>query len=182
MGQIAANANQECNAAPWYALCVLSGHEFEVERLLGQRGVATYVPTWRGKVRQAHQRRAREVCRAVWPGYVFARVGLGQWPAVRAPLAVVGVIGVDGVPLVIPAREVDRVRADEAAGAFQPRQEAARAQTTVRMGDTVTVYGGPLQGLAGTVRAVTAKRALIDFGARAVSLPLDALDVARAAA
>lgn len=111
-----------------------------------------------------HARKAERVRRPLFPRYVFVRVGDG--------LAVAGINRTPGVStllhaggrLVTVAPEVmDRLRArcGEDGAALE-----ADTLDRLRVGDQVRVTAGPLEGLAGYIRAVVDRsdRVVVEFG------------------
>ena len=60
------------NVHPWYAVRVRSRFEFVTSAVLGERGYATFLPSYRS--RRAWSDRMKEVEIPLFPGYLF--VGL----------------------------------------------------------------------------------------------------------
>lgn len=160
----------------WFALLVWSGRETAVAAALGEAGIAAYVPEGRQVVARRHCRAAVVVLSPVMPGYVFVAgldgVGAALWREDGRRMAL-GVVArrSDERPIAIPEGEILRLRALQAAGGFDVLPLApGRRRTTVRIGDRVTVHGGPLAGAEGVVEGLLRRG-----GRDVVVIPLGAI-------
>jgi transcription antitermination factor NusG len=142
----------------WFALVVMAGREGAVADGLAGEGCAAYVPEGRRVIGRRHCRASVVVTGAAMPGYVFVRAPLARLAALRrTERDVYGVVGrqSDGEPWPLAESEIDRLRAMQAAGLFDVLPpEPGRRRTTLRIGDRVMVYGGPLEGAEGVVEGV----------------------------
>ena len=172
----------------WMALTVRGGAELAVARRLEAAGETVYVPLGKRRVSR-HRRRPVLVERPALPGYVLVRstaaarlrAAIGDLAegldTGRAGLAIDihGIVGRDRRVATIADAVVEDLRARERDGAFDER---AAALTTVRIGDRVTVYGGPCAGLTGVVAALAGRgAAVIPVGSTRFRVALDMLTI-----
>lgn len=133
-------------AEDWFALRVSTNSEVRTLRALEGKGVESYLP----QVRQYRYwgRRTRQVERALFPGYVFARFH----PANRLPILTIStvayIIGTSDGPTPVDCHELDSVRrAAESDSMVEPYPLLAE-------GDLVSIEDGPLRGLMGRLVSI----------------------------
>jgi len=128
----------------WYALHCWSNSEKILCHRLEEAGFESYYPHL--VIPGAHARRATE--KKFFPGYLFARFDLNNpTPITRLP-QVIGILGWQNRPVVIPESEVEAVRlmVDHSANTPELCSYIGPGE-----GDNVVVTRGPLQGLRGVV-------------------------------
>jgi len=122
---------------------------------LSEQGFIVYYPsraTTRvrgGKVHEGQE--------PVFPGYFFVRLPRERsvWRAVNGTRGVIRLIasGEDGIPLPLPAGEVEALQARDRAGEFRPKYPRR-----LRPGDTVVFKHGALLGQVGLVERTKRER------------------------
>jgi transcriptional antiterminator NusG len=127
--------------APWIALQVRSRSEVTVAEHLDYRGYDCYLPIRDGA--------------PLFPGYVFCRFATNARAPIITTPGVIRVVSFAGAPAVIEDGEIAAISRAVASGL--PVVPVA----SMLPGDPVTIVGGPLRGLRGTVLAVDDKRYLV---------------------
>jgi transcription antitermination factor NusG len=127
----------------WFALYTYPRHEKTVHEYLKQSAVEAFLPLytavhrWRNGVKASVQL-------PLFPGYVFVKTepqDCGR--LVRVP-SVASVLSSRGIPLAVPAREIEVLTKTISALSFEPHP-------FIRVGAEVRVKNGPLAGLEGIV-------------------------------
>ncbi|MCW1839451.1 transcription termination/antitermination NusG family protein [Prosthecomicrobium hirschii] len=163
----------------WYALTVRGGAELAVagqEGGLPRYGIEAYLPVEVREVRVRHVKGVQRVERPLLPGYVFAALAPSDWAVLPRIAAVRGVVVVGDVPVRVRLADLERMRRIEREVAEQRGRPGGRV-LLVR-GARVEIVGTAMDGWAGTVAndpGTGAGRVLVDFGPRAVAVPLDAV-------
>ena len=102
----------ERNAAAevqWYAAYTIANHEKRVAQQLTWRSVEHFLPVYES-VRRWKDRRVR-LRLPLFPGYVFVRLALRDRLRVLAVPGVARLVGFDGCPTVVPAEDIEAIRA-----------------------------------------------------------------------
>jgi transcriptional antiterminator RfaH len=122
----------------WYALYTKPRKELQVDSLLQERGIVTYLPTVRRKVR----RRDRPDRVVYFPSYLFARLDFEAVPlsSITWMPGIRRVVSLGDRPAIVPDEIVELVR---------ERLEAVEevGYGRLRQGDRVRVRSGPLRDL-----------------------------------
>ena len=127
----------------WYAAYTSANHEKRVAQQLTWRSVEHFLPVYES-VRRWKDRRVR-LQLPLFPGYVFVRLALRDRLRVLAVPGVARLVGFDGCPTVVPAEDIEAIRAClEGNRDVQPHPY-------VRCGQRVRVLSGPLAGFSGIV-------------------------------
>jgi transcription antitermination factor NusG len=143
--------------ALWYACYTRSRHEKQIDRMLRNRAVESYLPI----VRRQRQWKDRKklVSFAMYPGYVFARFPLDQAQTVLSVPGVVRLVGNNGRPTSISDDEIDNVRRfTEALWSITIEPEEAYLPAA---GDRVRISSGPFANVQGTVVGRRGRRRII---------------------
>ena len=122
----------------WYALYTKPKKERQVDALLREQGIETYLPTVQRKVR----RRDRPDRVIYFPCYLFARLDLGDTP--RSSID-----WMPGIRHIVSLGERPAVVADEIVGLLRRRLEGIEevGYGDLRQGDRVRITSGPLRDL-----------------------------------
>ncbi len=128
-------------AGSWFALQVRPRSERVVAVMLESKGYQQLLPTYRPR-----QHKPVNVSESpLFPGYVFCRFD----PQIRGLIVttpgVVRIVGFGKTPVCLAESEVDAIRRICSSGV------PAEPHPYVRIGDTVRVIQGPLQGVTGKV-------------------------------
>jgi transcription antitermination factor NusG len=125
----------------WYAVYTRHQHEKTVARLLGGRGIETFLPLytavrlWKNGVKQ--------LSLPLFPCYVFLRGPLDRWLPILTTPGVHTVVGFGGRPAMIPRSEIEAIRR------VVESSVKAEPHPFIKCGDRVRIKVGPLQGLEG---------------------------------
>lgn len=141
----------------WVAIWTRARAEKSVTRLLESRQVSAWLPTL--TVRRRWSDRWKDVESVLFPGYLFARVSLGDWPTLLRVPGVLTVVKDGRKPARIRDSQMAELRtaiACLAAGEHQPEvvhdfEPSARVRITE----------GPMAGLIGVIREIRGKRRLL---------------------
>ncbi|MEQ1946411.1 MAG: transcription termination/antitermination NusG family protein [Bryobacteraceae bacterium] len=127
----------------WYALTAKHQHERVLSNALAAKGFEALAPTY--IARSFWSDRTKEVERALFPGYVFCKLGLaGRIPVLDTP-GISRIVGFGGRPTPIPEEEIEAIRA-----AFLSKFPI-RQWPHLKPGDRVRIERGPLKGITGTL-------------------------------
>ena len=156
----------------WYAAYTSANHEKRVAQQLTWRSVEHFLPVYES-VRRWKDRRVR-LQLPLFPGYVFVRLALRDRLRVLAVPGVARLVGFDGCATVVPAEDIEAIRAClEGNRDVQPHPY-------VRCGQRVRVLSGPLAGFSGIlVRQKNRTRFVVSFEVleRSVSVELEGTEV-----
>jgi len=156
----------------WYALSVRVRHEKLVVRHLQSEGITYFLPLYRS-VRRWKDRR-KEMDLALFPGYLFANLRLGERSRVLRTPGVRQFVTFQGQPAVVLDSEIRALESSFAAG-LHPLPHPYLGQ-----GRRVRVKGGALLGMEGIlVRRKEGFRLVlsIELIMRSVMLEVDEADV-----
>jgi transcription antitermination factor NusG len=160
--------------ARWYAIQSRARHEKMVALRLQDKGVTTFLP----QVTQVHRwsDRRKLVQLPLFPCYAFVHVA----PSVETRLAVVqtsgviGLVGIHGIGIPIPDKEIDDIRtllAHDADCAPYP---------FLKVGRRVRIRGGCFDGVEGILVAKNSDQTLvvsIELIQRSIAVRIDGYDV-----
>jgi transcription antitermination factor NusG len=154
----------------WYACHTRSRAEKQVDRLLVQRGIESYLPLVPRK--SQWKDRKRVVRWPMFPGYVFGRFALAEMHHVLTIPGMATVVRVNGQPVAIRAEEIENVMRFARALANEPVE--AELRPYIAEGQWVRVTDGPFEGVAGIViERRNRKRVLIGLEAIGQGLAVD---------
>ena len=156
----------------WHAAYTIANHEKRVAQQLTWRSVEHFLPVYES-VRRWKDRRVR-LQLPLFPGYVFVRLALRDRLRVLAVPGVARLVGFDGRPTVVPAEDIEAIRA------CLERNRDVQPHPYVRCGQRVRVLSGPLAGLSGiVVRQKNRTRFVVSFDVleRSVSVELEGAEV-----
>lgn len=164
--------------AHWYVVRVNARHEKSVSRMLGLLGHTTFLPL----ARKTHKYgpRLREYDIPVFPGYVFCNLHASRiWWVAQLP-SILDVVGVGGVPAIVPETEICSLRS--AIDARLP----LRSWPYLEVGDDVHITEGPMAGVRGVVldRTTNSMRVVLSINLlrRSVLLDVACVDVQKISA
>jgi len=160
--------------AAWFALQTRSRTEKKVASQLGTKGVETFLPL----VTEVHRwsDRQQSVHQPLFPGYVFVRIAESSRLrlSILNTMGVCGFVGIQGVGLPIPDKEIRDIRTIVANPAsFAP-------YPFLRAGQRVRVRGGCLDGIEGTLVSANSDRSVVvsvELVRRAVAVRINGYDV-----
>jgi transcription termination/antitermination protein NusG len=135
----------------WFAVQVVSRRETAVASFLREKGYEEFVPIQPARGR----RRARDVDKAVFPGYVFCRMEDPAAARLYTTPGFIRIVGSAGTPLPIPREEIEGIRQALAAGLYVEPTEF------YQVGDLVRVLDGPLAGVQGRLVRHATQSALV---------------------
>jgi transcription antitermination factor NusG len=157
----------------WYAIHTRSRHEKKVTEQLEDKGITTFLPL----VRQTHRwsDRNKTIQCALFPGYTFVH---HAWPndrlAVLQTPGVVGFVGIRGLALPIPDKEIEDIQT------LLAQNVTCALHPFLSVGQRVRIRGGCLDGVEGILLAKNSDRSLvvsIELIQRSVSARIDGYDV-----
>jgi transcription antitermination factor NusG len=130
-------------ADQWYALHVRTRFEKYVATHLEQKGYETFAPTYISKRRWSDRIKALSL--PLFPSYVFCRFDVdARLPVLMTP-GVNFVVGVGRSPVAVDQQEITAIRQVIGSGV------ATRPWPYLKVGETVRIESGPLEGLVGIV-------------------------------
>ena len=161
----------------WFAITTRTGREIEAARDLNEVGGGVYLPI-RWKLRKPSRnayRLAREPV-ALFPGYLFALAstpghlgallaGVQRLPWGGEP---VRAVAVQGSPIAIGEHTIDEVRRAESSRVFDDNEAAP--PIIIRLGQSITISSGPLDGRTGKVVEINRKSLQVEIEGRAVTV------------
>lgn len=131
----------EGTASDWFALRVRPNHERSVNAGLEQRGIESFLPTY--KERHSWSDRIRTIERPLFAGYVFCRTAMHRrLPVVTTP-GVIDVVGCGRTPTPISADEISSIRS------LVDNRLATSPWPFLKVGERVQIKDGPLSGVEG---------------------------------
>ena len=154
----------------WYACYTRARHEKQVESLLAQRGVQSYLPVV-PRVRQWKDRK-KLVQFPLFPSYVFGRFALNELHGILTTPGISTVVRSNGYPTPIPQQDIENVQRF-ALGIIETGIEPDPRPFLVE-GQWVRVTEGPFEGVEGVViEERSRKRVLIGVKAIGQGLEID---------
>jgi transcription antitermination factor NusG len=161
----------------WYAVYTRSRHEKQVERMLREMNLETYLPLRMTWSRRLDRKQMIEV--AALPGYLFVRCVLlpERRAAIKRAVGVVHLVENCGRPCIIPPEQIESLRL------LLASSDTVSEHPYLRVGERVRVVRGPFEGATGYLaRVETGKPRLvvaIEWVHRAVSVEIDVRCVER---
>jgi transcription antitermination factor NusG len=167
-----------CNANPrshvesarerWYALWVRSRHEHTVAAQLNARQHEVFLPLFSARHKWAD--RWKTVSLPLFPGYVFSRFDVAKRSSVLSASGVIDIVRIGTEPAEIDPAEIEAVQTVVKSSLF------AEPYPQLVKGQRVTVSGGPLNGVPGTLIEVRNSLRLVvsvELLNRSVSVEVD---------
>jgi transcription antitermination factor NusG len=160
--------------ARWYAIQTRARHEKKVAAQLRTKGIETFLPL----ITQPHRwsDRSKWVQLPLFPCYSFLR--LDAYPHKHLPVlqtpGVVGFVGIGGLGMPIPDKEIEGLQALLACDA------ACELSPFLKVGQRVRIRGGCLNRVEGILMAKNGNRNLvisIEMIQRSVAVCIDGYDV-----
>lgn len=145
------------SSAQWYACYTRARHEKQVERLLSERGIESYLPLV-PKVSQWKDRR-KLVQFPLFPGYLFTRFELPDMQRVLGLPGIANIVRSQGRPVPVAVDDLDNVRRFEAA--LQGGDVPVELVPYMAEGQWVEVMEGPFQGVRGIVVSRRSRRRVL---------------------
>ena len=148
----------------WFAIVSKPQRELAAVEALTDLKVSAFTPVvscWSSRDRIGSRRKRKLVTIPMFRGYLFIEANEVPWQSLRSCRETVrGIVAVSGLPVAIPAAQIEAVRALEAVGL--PMDD--EAPSPIIAGQTVEIISGPFTGKLTRVDAITAGRvvALID--------------------
>jgi transcription termination/antitermination protein NusG len=159
----------------WYAAYTNVHHEKRVAAQMEGRSVDCFLPLYRSARRWKDRRKEIEL--PLFPGYVFARMRLGDRLKVLTIPGLVHIVGFGDQPATLPDAEIDMLRRRLAGARMEPHPYLS-------VGRRVRVHSGPVAGLEGIlVRRKDRFRVVlsIELIMRSVAVEVDEADIEPAA-
>jgi transcription antitermination factor NusG len=156
----------------WYALYTCPRHEKRVAEQIEQRRISCFLPLYRSVRRWKDRRKELEL--ALFPGYVFVRVGMQDRLRVLQLPSVVRFVSFNGQPVPLPEAEIESLRRGlDGCVRMAPHPY-------LQVGRRVRVSNGPMAGLEGILRRRKEGLRLvvsIEMLMRSVAVEVDEADV-----
>ncbi|HEY3975331.1 MAG TPA: UpxY family transcription antiterminator [Candidatus Sulfotelmatobacter sp.] len=139
----------------WYAVRTRSRHEKLVARQLETQGIQSFLPVVT-KISNWSDRK-KEVEMPLFSGYAFVRVDHASDDRVRVlkTQGVVSFVGVQGVGIPIPDREIENINT------LLASKLTYQERPYLHVGQRVRVTGGALDGMEGILAAENSDRSLV---------------------
>lgn len=157
----------------WFALRTSPRHEKQVDERLSGRGVETFLPLWERWSRWKDRR--KKIAVPLFPGYCFARFGLGDKGLVVKAAGVLEIVGTAGIPEPVDEREIENLKTlMRSRVEYDPHPGLAN-------GDEVEVVRGPLAGVRGMLVRKEARCRLVilvNLIRQGAAVEIDSTDVA----
>jgi transcription termination/antitermination protein NusG len=156
----------------WYAIYTNSRHEKVVARQLTERHIETFLPLYRSWHRWKDRRKQVEL--ALFPSYVFVKIGAQEKLRVLQVSGVVHLVSFNGQLAALPEHEIDVLRNGLENHVY------AEPHPYLRVGRKVRVVRGPMAGTEGIlVRKKDKYRVVlsIDVLMRSVAVEVDGGDL-----
>jgi transcription antitermination factor NusG len=158
----------------WYAIHTRARHEKKVTTQLKDNGVTTFLPL----ITQTHRwsDRNKTIQLALFSGYTFVRLESSpeKRRAVLQAHGVVGFVGIHGVGLPIPDKEINDIQV------LLAQNVTCVHYPFIRVGQRVRLRGGCLDGVEGILVGKNSDRSLvvsIELIQRSVAVRIDGYDV-----
>jgi transcription antitermination factor NusG len=154
----------------WYACYTRARHEKQVDRLLRERGVESYLPTV-PRVRQWKDRK-KVVEFPLFPSYLFGLFSLTGLHDVLSTPGMATIVRANGQPVPIAAEDVENVR--RFAAALTDQDVELEVRPFLAEGQWVEVREGPFAGVRGVVvERRNRRRVLVGLEAIGQGLEID---------
>ena len=152
----------------WYALWVRSRHEHTVVAQLNARQHEVFLPLYTARHKWAD--RWKTVSLPLFPGYVFSRFDIARRSSVLSASGVIDIVRIGAEPAEIDPSEIEAVQTVVKSSLF------TEPYPHLHKGQRVTVSGGPLNGVPGTLIEVRNSLRLVvsvELLNRSVSVEVD---------
>lgn len=148
-------APMEPDKPSWYAVYTRSRHEKKVAAQLSEKGILTFLPLVTETHRWSDRRKVVEL--PLFPGYTFLHTHLTPHQRLRVleTPSIVGFVGVKGIGIPIPDKQVEDLRT------LVAHKLPCMLLPFLREGQRVRVRGGCLDGLEGILVGVNSDRSLV---------------------
>ena len=142
--------------AKWYVVHTFSGYENKVATNLEKIVENRHLQDWIREVRvptetvvEVKGTQSREVERKIFPGYVIVKMVMTDesWYAVRNIRGCTGFVGPSSKPIPLTEDEVARLGI-----------ENKEVEVSYKVGDSVNIVDGPLEGFIGTVEEMDVEK------------------------
>lgn len=139
----------------WYAIQTRPRYEKKVTVELEEKGVKAFLPLHSATHRWSDRRRVVKL--PLFPGYVFVRIAplLHARVSVLRTHGVISFVGVRNVGIAIPDGEIESIQTVLQGGV------ACEPYPYLRVGQSVRIRGGCLDGVSGVLMGVNGNRSLI---------------------
>jgi transcription antitermination factor NusG len=158
--------------ARWHAIYTSSRHEKVVAGQLEERGIESFLPLYRSLRRWRDRSKMVEL--ALFPSYVFVRIGAHQRLRVLQAPGVVKLVSFNGEPAILPELEINALRNG------LENQLYAEPHPYLRVGKKVRVVRGPMAGAEGILsRKKDRQRVVIsvDVLMRSIAVEVEGADL-----
>lgn len=167
----------------WYVINAYSGHEKKVAELIRQRAdntnmsdmVEEIIVPLQNKIVISEGKR-KTVEDRILPGYILIKMVLNNqtWPLIKDTQGVIGFAGMDKKPTPLSPQEVKAIQR------FMQIEQPAY-QTSLSIGDAVTVVDGPFINFNGTISDINEEKGkvkvLISIFGRETPVDMDLMQV-----
>lgn len=143
----------------WYAVRTNPQCEGRALRSLDAAGFAPFLPTIRKETRHPRTKAWRTAEYPLLTRYLFVGMekGAEHFGEVRGCDGVERLLGVNGLPLRVPGREVESLFDAQAKGLFD-QMRSSSVKRPYRVADPVMITEGPFQGFHGNVNSYHGRR------------------------
>lgn len=168
---------------PWFVLTVRPGLENDVDKLLNEAGIQSWMPSLEVKVRRRSRyggTRPEDVKVPVWPGYLFVRTvnSAAAWAAISRVDGVVGVLGTAESPAPIKDSIVLKLKVK-----LEHDQDARDIlEDEMKEGQRVSIDYGPFksfEGLVETMLGLDRVRVEVHLFGRATAVELELAQITK---
>jgi transcription antitermination factor NusG len=150
-------AKTEGQKGLWFVIWAESRAEKQVAKRIAALGLSAWLPTI--KERHRWSDRWREVELPLFPGYLFARAAIADWPRILRTPGVLTVVTEGGKPATLTDSFINSLR--DAMGREGIAPERVEDVSAYAPGDEVIVQEGALRGVRGVVRERRGARQLV---------------------
>jgi transcription antitermination factor NusG len=158
----------------WYAIHTRARHEKKVAHQLQDKGVSTFLPL----IDQVHRWSGRRVLvqLPLFSCYIFVRMvaSVEACLAVLQTPGVLGFVGIRGVGIAIPEKEIEDIKT------LLAREVACMPHSFLKVGRRVRIRGGCFDGVEGILVGTNGDRSLvvsIELIQRSLAVRIDGYDV-----
>ena len=127
----------------WYAARTCSRREKHAAKILGQRGIESFLPLYQSRIRPRNGGPPASL--PLFTGYVFVHIPLCQRLRVLQVPGIVNLVSFHGQPAPVGDQEIETMRNAFKAGLI------AKPHPYCEVGELVEIRSGPFQGLRGKV-------------------------------
>jgi transcriptional antiterminator NusG len=158
----------------WFAVQTRPRFEKKVALELQEKGIQTFLPL--DSVKRQWSDRKQTVSLPLFPGYMFVRISADQdlRVAVLRTNGVNSFVGARGIGTPIPGIEIEAVQT------LLKQQVPVKVHPYLKLGQTVRIRGGCLDGIKGILTKVNGDRSLvisIDLIQRSIAMHVSGYDI-----